>query len=172
MAKKAHLTILPEEIHKYSNWLEAEEAETFFNHSRDRKWVDKLIYTMDKWVRKETSETVQDFCNEYCFDPSRLKELRDKDERFAKYYIVFKKILANKDIKGVKHKIYDREMVMKYLHTLDADYLEINKYHADLKNEEAKNSGTVYVEVRPTKSFPEEPSGPIIDEAGDKNKAR
>ena len=145
-----------QEITKYQTYLEADEAKVFFDYSKDKKWIDRLIFTMFKWWDENKGETVEDFCHEYKIHRQQLWALADEDAEFKKYYTTFKQLMANNDIKGAKHKDWDRETVMLYIHSLDDKYKDMHAYHAELKKKEEANKGgdKEYILVEKPREYP------------------
>jgi len=45
-------------------------------------------------------------------------------------------MLSSRKRKGALTRKYYKDVVYKYMHVLDPEYLAINKYHADLKKDE------------------------------------
>jgi hypothetical protein len=147
MKKIADTNMELTEITKYSSLIEADEAFNMFKYDQDARHRMRLANTMLKWRFKKHAETVTDFCDEYNIDRDHIYYLARTYEDFRRYFTIFKRTLANKDLKGAKHRQFDKDVVMKYIHLLDDDWKEINKYHADLKNTEASISDKIFIEI-------------------------
>lgn len=148
-----HHNTKTQEITKFADWQTAIEAESFMNYPGKEEWRQRLIYTMLKWAELPTSETIMDFCIDYKLDVDTLKYWADKYPDLGKAYKIFKRILGNKSYKGAKHKIYDKDVVFKNLHTYDPDFDEVNKYWAELKKQDdpqLRASAKIIVEMEAT----------------------
>lgn len=115
-------------------------------------WGELFVESCKQRTHKEGEmvvETIEDFCEVNCIHRDTLLRWSKKDEDFAKYYKMGKMLLANKDFKGIKHKVFEPSQTARHLHTLDEKWEAIDKYHSDLKKTEEvnKGSGTIVVEM-------------------------
>lgn len=95
---------------------------------------NKAIGWLFEWAPKPTSETLYDFCIEYCIPRSTLYYWAEADETFKRALDEAKLMIANKLYKGSLHRDYDRDTAFKTIHTLDPEYLKINEYHSTLNS--------------------------------------
>jgi hypothetical protein len=135
------------EITKYRTFMEFDEAFDIFKYDLDERWREQLIFSLYKAATNPKIETIMDFCIEYKIRRQRIYELAERYPRVKTAFNDFRHILANKDLKGAKHRQYDKDVVMKYIHKLDPEWESINKYHADLKNTEASTGDKIFIEI-------------------------
>lgn len=160
MAKNPQDNIKPLPRGTQGAWQHSLDQRSFMEYPGGENWKERTAHTMLLWVEEEDAETIMGFCRKYHVPRDTLRNWVKSDETFKKTYDLVKLILADKDIQGAKHKRYDKDVVFKYLHKLDPDYEEINKYHADLKKPEETNNGnrTIIVEMQmpkgPTENTP------------------
>jgi len=145
----------PLEMSKNCTRFAAFEQEAFMNYPGKDEWRNRLKYTLLEWVDSEEAETVMDFCAAYKIPRRTFYSWVEKYEDLRFVVDEVKLLLANKDIKAAKRREYDKDVVFKYIHNLDPEWREINKYHADLKKREEANkgSGAIIVEIQQPCTF-------------------
>lgn len=133
--KKSNLT--PRDVLMAKSWTRSIRHEKeMLNIMSTQELKNMVIDWMLDWVKKPDALTVVDFCSEHKIPRSTLYLWATKDEEFNSIFTNVKLELANKLYKGALKKELDREVAFKPLHTLDPEYLDINRYHASLKKEE------------------------------------
>ena len=141
------------EIPKDCSYLERLEEISFLNYPAKADWRKRLLHTMLRSADDEAIETVVDFCHKYKIPRRTLYMWLDMYPDLNEGFVIFKMLLANKDIKGAKKRIYDKDVVFKYLHKLDEEWNDIDKRWALLKAmdapENAKGIQVVYIPATP-----------------------
>lgn len=143
------------------DWEAPEKMVTLLGEEKAKKyrkgWGELFIKSCRQKTAKEGEmviETIEDFCEVNCIGRDTLLRWSKIDPEFAMYYKQGKMLLANKDFKGIKHKIFEPSQTARHLHTLDDKWEAIDKYHADLKKtEEVKGTGTIIAEITGVRSF-------------------
>jgi len=142
-----------EEIPKDCSYLERLEEISFLNYPGKEDWRKRLMHTMLRSADDELIETVVDFCHKYKIPRRTLLLWVEKYPELKEAYVIFKMLLANRDIKGAKRRLFDKDVVFKYLHRLDEEWDDIDKRWAALKAmdapEEAKGIKVVYIPATP-----------------------
>ena len=132
MKKKIPQPTITEELFT-RNWIKAIGFEKDLQGAISNENVrNKAMGWLFEWAPKPESETLYDFCAEYCIPRSTLYYWAAHDPVFRRALDEAKLIIANKLYKGSLKKVYDRETAFKSMHKLDDEYLEINAYHASL----------------------------------------
>jgi hypothetical protein len=99
----------------------------------DGYWRQKMINTMYYWVEQPHADSLQQFCTEYSIPRSTLYFWRNKYDDFRDALDEVKLRILDKNMRGAKHKQFDREVVFRDAHLYDPEWDKVNKYHADLK---------------------------------------
>ncbi len=100
------------------------------------EWRAQVKYSLMRWAEEDDSFFVQDFCTRYKISRFKLYAWADQYPDLKDALDHAKLLLASRKLKGALFKNLDKEVVYKDMHKLDPEYLEINKYHADLKRSE------------------------------------
>lgn len=138
--------ILP--LAKNRTWIELIDAASYNMFPEKDDWRRRLMYTLFLWAEEEESLQLQDFCTQYKIPRSTLYEWRDKYNDLGEVVNQVKLILGARRLKGALKKDFDKEVVFKDIHKLDPEYLDINKYHAELKKNEGPAEIKQIVEYR------------------------
>ena len=130
-------------------WTDFMDESGFMLFPGQDEWRQLFINTLLMWAEKDTSFELMQFCMEYKFARTTLYDWRETYPDVKKAFDYVKLMLACRRRMGVLHKEMDRDMVFKDLHTLDPEWLEINRYHAELRQLDNNNHGTVIVQMLP-----------------------
>ena len=153
MTKKAKATAR-KGLTYYATWQEAQDAFALLNWLTNEGLHDSLIDSLYGFYEEGKMESVVDFCKHYKIHRADFYDIAKRNPKVRKAIDAIHIMIANDDVKGVKHKVYDREMVLRYLHTLDPEWDAINKYHAKLKKMEGdEDKGDKYIIIREAKEI-------------------
>lgn len=119
--------------HTYTDLID-NEAFIFFPEKDN--WRKRLIFTLEKWVEKDSSVELQQFYEEYKIPRLTVNDWRNKYKEVGEAFDRAKLTIASRRRMGALTKKYDKDMVLRDIHRYDDEWLEINKYHADLKKQE------------------------------------
>lgn len=155
-------------ISKPSTWHEALQRESWLYFPDKQDWRERLINTMYEWAQLDDSLEITQFCIEWKIPRRTLYGWRDAHPDIKQAIDDIKIILGNRRRLGVIHKKFDKDMVLKDMHCYDPEWLEINKYHAELKRQEEVQKGIVVVEIPSTPSS-DRVKARLISETNDDN---
>jgi hypothetical protein len=109
------------------------------------EWRKRFICTLLSWADREESLEVSDFPLEMKMHRSLLYEWVAKYPDIKEAWDIVKLKIASKRRKGALTRKYDKDVVFRDMHKYDPEWLEINKYHADLKKEEDRQPTTFVI---------------------------
>jgi hypothetical protein len=126
-------------------WCEFLNNDTFMLFPAKDDWRKRFMYTLLEWALKEDSLEITDFAIE-------MKMRRTTLYRWAEEYSDLKDVLdyarliiGSRKRKGALTRKFDKDVVFKDMHKYDPEWLEINKYHSDMKKEEEKQPHTFII---------------------------
>jgi hypothetical protein len=122
-------------------WHKRISEEAFMLFPEKNSWRRRLIYTMFIWAEKEDSLELEQFCLQYKLSRKTLYEWREKHTDIKDAVDEVKLILGSRRRIGAMTKKYDSKTVFRDMHRYDPDWIEINKYWADLKNGDTDTDG-------------------------------
>lgn len=108
-------------------------------------WRQRFVNDMYEWAQKDDSLEIQQFTMKMCMRRQTLYEWANQYPEIKEALCEVRLILASRRRIGALKKDFDKEVVFKDLHKLDPEWLEINKYHADLKTQEAHHNKVEFV---------------------------
>ena len=144
MAKKKVETInTTTDIQPLSNatsWSDFIQNNAYMQFPQKDDWRKRFIYTFIEWASKDDSLEIMDFYVEMKMYRTTVYDWANKypDVKDALDYV--RLMLAARRRKGALLRKYDKDMALRDMHMLDPEWLTINKYHSDMKTEEAKQS--------------------------------
>jgi hypothetical protein len=136
------------EIHPLANnrtWMEALQDSAFMMFPERDDWRKRFIYTMLEWASREDSLEITDFAIEMKMHRSMLYRWIGKWQDIKESFEIAKLMIASRRKKGALTRKFDKDVVFKDLHKYDSEWLEVNKYHSDMKKEEEKQSHTFII---------------------------
>lgn len=137
---------------KKSSLMSSIELESYRMHPGNKEYPQRLMYSLQEWVKLPEAETVVDFCLAYGIPRRHLYDTVEAHPEIRDVFNEIKLYLANKAYKGALHRTLSEGMVMKNIHKLDPEWDAINKYHAALKNQDDTPTGGFIVEYPVTPS--------------------
>jgi hypothetical protein len=137
------------ELSKSHTYTDLIDKESYIFFPEKDAWRKRLIYAIEKWVLKETSVELMQFCIEYRIPRATLAMWRQKHLDIAAAFEEAKIILGCRRRIGALTKQYDKDVVFKDMHVYDPEWDIINKYHAQLKKDEDR--GPVKFTINVTK---------------------
>lgn len=149
-SKNTHTTL---ELHPLANnrtWIEMIQDNAFMMFPEKDGWRQRFIYTMLEWASKEDSLEITDFALEMKMHRSMLYRWVANYPDIGQAFEMTKLMIASRRKKGALTRKFDKDVVFKDLHKYDPEWLEINKYHSDMKKDEDKQSHTFIInDVKP-----------------------
>lgn len=153
MTKKAKKSNISIELHPLSSnrtWLEHVQDNAFMMFPEQNDWRKRFILTLLEWASKDDSLDITDF-------PLEMKMHRSMFYRWIATYQdikeaseIAKLMLASRRKKGALTRKFDKDVVFKDLHKYDPEWLEINRYHSEMKRDEEKQAHTFIInDVKP-----------------------
>ena len=133
------------ELSNSRSWIDFLSKDTLAAYAGKDEWRERLIYTLLKWAEKPSSLEVMQFCIEFKLPYSTFKQWVEKYPEIKQAYSEAKLILACHRRVGSMNKKLDGAYAYKDMHVYDPEWLAINKYHSDMKTEEAKQSHTFII---------------------------
>lgn len=138
--------ISPEKLTRPNTWLEAKEWQAFIYDPEKKKWRTDLVNTLYDFFEDESKLEIDEFCFAYKLSRFTLYGWRDKyPDDIGRAVEEIKLNLASRRRLGALKRKYDKDMVMKDLHTYDPEWKDINKYWSDMKKIEDKEGDTYIV---------------------------
>lgn len=123
-------------------------SEAAFRFFPDKdKWRERLIVSLYEWAFKEDSYEMMGFCMQNAIPRSTLADWCSKYDDIAKAYNEAKLILATRRRTGALTRKLDKDVVFRDIHRYDPEWLEIDKYHADLKKNETNTDRNITVVI-------------------------
>ena len=126
-------------------WREFMENDAYMLFPGKDDWRKRFIYTLLEWSTKEDSVEITDFALEMKMRrqtiyewASRYPDLKDALD-FARLQI------GSRRRKGALTRKFDKDVVFKDMHKYDPEWLEINRYHSEMKTEESKQAHTFII---------------------------
>lgn len=147
----------PQALTNNRTWTDFIKDDTFMLFPEKDEWRGRFIHTMLLWAEKQESIEVTDFALEMKMRRTLIYEWCDRYPDIKRAYDYVKLMIASRRKKGMLTRKFDKDVVFKDLHKYDPEWLEINKYHSDMKKEEDKQSHTFIVDTsRPAVTTKEE----------------
>lgn len=159
MAKSSKTNTKTPEWTKFDTLQKAYEAEAIMNYPSKDEWRKRLMFIMEKWADEDDALDMTMLIQRLKMPRKSFYRMLEEHEDVKAIYDEIKLYVGCRKRIGSLKKNFDRESAYKDMHKLDPEYVEINKYWADLKNEEAKNTGTIFIEVPKTKELPDDDRG-------------
>ena len=108
-------------------------------------WRLRLRYTMLWWADENNSFEIEQFCKAYGIPRRTLYFWRDKYPDIRQTIEDVRINIASTRRVGALTKRLDKDVVFKDIHKYDPEWLEINQYHAKLKDQEQGNEKKVVI---------------------------
>ena len=126
-------------------WKEFIDNDAYMQFPSKQDWRLRFIYTLLEWAMKDDSLEITDFALEMKMRRQTIYEWADKYPDIKQAMDQARLMIASRRKKGALTKKFDKDVVFKDLHKYDPEWLEINKYHSDMKTEETKQSHTFII---------------------------
>lgn len=128
-----------------STWQSFLENDAFMLFPGKDDWRKRFACTLLTWASKEDSVEITDFALEMKMRRSTINEWAAKYPDLKDAYDQARLMIASRRKKGALIRKYDKDVVFKDLHRYDPEWLEINKYHSDMKKDEDKQNHTFII---------------------------
>lgn len=133
-----------------STWRDFLNNDSFMHFPEKHDWRKRFACTLLTWASKEDSLEITDFALEMKMRRSTINEWANKYSDIKDAFDLARLMIASRRKKGALTRKFDKDVVFKDLHRYDPEWLEINKYHSDMKKEEDKQAHTFIIsDVKP-----------------------
>lgn len=128
-------------------WVDYIKNDTFLFFPEKDEWRQRFIYTLLSWAEREDSLEVNEFIFLMKIRRALLFEWCEKYQDIKQAYDLAKLMIGTRRKKGALNRKFDKDVVRWDIHKYDPEWLEINKYHSDMKKDEEKQSHTFNVNL-------------------------
>jgi hypothetical protein len=135
------------ELSNSRTWQDFLDQDTLSAFPGRNDWRKRLIYTMLSWSEKKDSLEIMQFCIAYKLPYTTLREWVLKYPDIKHAYENVKLAVACHRRVGSMNKKLDGAYAYKDMHMYDPEWHAINKYHSDMRTEEAKQSHTFVIDT-------------------------
>jgi len=126
-------------------WKEFINNDTLMVFPGKNDWRKRFIYTLLEWASKDDSLEITDFAIEMKMRRTTLYRWAQEHEDLKEALDFARLMIGSRRRKGALTKRFDKDVVFRDMHKYDPEWLEINKYHSDMKKEEEKQSHTFII---------------------------
>lgn len=141
--------------------------DTFMDFPEKGDWRKRFCATMLDWAERETSLDMVQFCQEYRYARQTVYDWINRYPDIKEMYNHCKLLVGCRRRVGALKKDFDRDTVFKDMHVYDPEWVEINKYHAELKQQyNNESSGSFMISIAPA---PSTGMVPPLKKSGDKD---
>lgn len=151
------------EIKSLSNartWRDFIENDAYMLFPGKQDWRKRFIYTLLEWASKDDSLEIVDFALEMKMRRQTIYEWANKYPDLKEALDHARMMIGSRRRKGALVRKFDKDVVFKDMHKYDPEWLEINKYHSDMKKDEEKQAHTFIISnTKPRIVSKEEMSG-------------
>lgn len=159
-----HNTKLPNSLYNRS-WTDAIDDSVLSLYPSKDQWRQQFIGMFFQWAEKEDSLDIVQFSSSIKLRRCTLYDWANKYADVKEALDEVKLILAGRRRVGAMTRKYDKDAVYKDMHRYDPEWLEVNRYHADLKKEEDKQPTTFVINMpKPTVVSAEEMKTIVLGE--------
>lgn len=148
-------------------WTDFIQNDAYMQFPERQDWRNRFIYTLLEWAQKEDSIEITDFALDMKMRRKTINEWCLRYDDIKEAYEEAKLRIASRRKKGALTKRFDKDVVFKDLHRYDPEWLEINKYHSDMKKEEEKQAHTFIINTGKPKIVSKEEMRGDIEEIVD-----
>ncbi len=149
MAKKEkenpHHNIEIQPLTNKRTWTDFIENDAYMEFPEKNDWRNRFIYTLLEWASKDDSLEITDFALEMKMRRMTINDWTHKYPDIKEAYDQAKLMIGSRRRKGSMLKKLDGSYAYKDMHKYDPEWLEINKYHSDMKKEEEKQAHTFII---------------------------
>lgn len=132
------------------NWVDFINNDAFMLFPEKKDWRNRFILTMLEWAAKDDSLEIGEFHASLKMHRSLLYDWINKYPDIKNAYEHAKLLISYRRKKGALTKKLDKDVVFKDIHKYDPEWLDINKYHSDMKKDEEKQAHTFIIsDVKP-----------------------
>lgn len=128
-----------------NTWRDFINNDAFMEFPEKDDWRKRFIVTLMEWAQKDDSLEITDFALDMKMRREKIYLWAQKYPDIGAAYEQAKLMIASRRKKGALTKKFDKDVVFKDLHRYDPEWLEINKYHSDMKKEEEKQAHTFII---------------------------
>jgi len=126
-------------------WKDFMDNDAFMEFPEKRDWRLRFIYTLLEWASKDDSVEITDFALEMKMRRSTVYDWANRYPDVKEALDQARLMIGSRRRKGALTKKYDKDVVFKDMHKYDPEWLEINKYHSDMKVEQEKQAHTFII---------------------------
>lgn len=162
--KKAQSSADTTQLITKRTWHDFITNESFLFFPEREAWRKRFVHTMLQWAEKEDSLELVDFALEMCMRREVIYDWASKWPEVKEGLDLTRLIIGSRRRKGALTRKYDKEMALRDMHCYDPEWLEINKYHSDMKKEEEKQPTTFIINTDKPRVVSREELKGITDE--------
>lgn len=122
------------------------ENDSFMLFPEKDDWRKRFNLTLLEWASKDDSVEITDFAIEMKMRRSTIYEWAAKYPDIKETLDHARLVIGSRRRKGALTRKYDKDVVFKDMHKYDPEWLDINKYHSDMKKDEDKQSHTFIIQ--------------------------
>jgi hypothetical protein len=111
----------------------------------NQQWRKRLISTMYHFAEDPENLEIMQFVAKYKIQRSKLYRWADTYPDVKSAFEDMKLLIAGNRRVGTMKKGLDGQFAYRDMHCYDPEWLEVNKYHADLKKDEERQSHTFII---------------------------
>lgn len=146
MSENSHPNMSLQPLSKNASWSEYIQNKSFTLFPEKKDWRKRLVFTLLEWAQKDTSLDMIGFIEEMkLFDRKTLYRWEQKYPDIKEGLEMARLLIASRHYTGALTRKLDKDVAFKDMHRLDSEWLEINKYHADLKKDETHQPCTFII---------------------------
>jgi hypothetical protein len=135
----------PIELSKSRTWENFIDKDVFLIYPGKNESRKRFMLAMLRWAEQEDSLEITDFAIEMRIRRQTIYEWAEKYQDLKETFEFVKLMLGSRKRKGALLRKYDKDVAFKDMHKYDPEWLEINQYHAKLKDQEQGNEKKVVI---------------------------
>lgn len=159
MAKKAKSSTPTPKWPKFST---RRECERYLSKMDFTKKEDYIAYVMDElaeYAANENTTSLTKFIRRMKLPRRSFYNMLEASAEMKEQWNEAKLDIAENRRELALWKKLNENLALRWLHQLDPEEKDVDKYWSDLKNQEAQKSGTVYIEIPKTREIADERQG-------------
>jgi hypothetical protein len=141
-------------------WCEYLNEDAFMMFPGKDDWRKRFMYTLLEWASKEDSLEITDFAIAMKMRRRTLYKWAEEYEDIKDALDNARLIIGSRRRKGALTRKFDKDVAFKDMHKYDPEWIEINKYHSEMRKDEDKQAHTFIInDIKPRIVTKEEMSG-------------
>lgn len=145
MAKNTNPTKDIQLLTTSGTWCEYLNGDAFMLFPSKDDWRKRFMYTLLNWASKEDSLEITDFAMEMKMHRRTLYKWAEQYADLQDALEIARLMIGSRRRKGAMIKKLDGAYAYKDMHKYDPEWLEINKYHSEMRKDEDKQAHTFII---------------------------